>query len=188
MGRLWCWLVALRLLSNGLRRDGDRPDITDSSPLVPFGSFQSENAVDWVVRHGSNVVDRPTPASASPRSRSLHRAFQSTLRLTSIRQTKRNLREHLTSSSHSGVKSLCLLVLPYHTDRRSPLSERFPANAGRSYPPYAEFSWSHKLADEWAVVGMFASHSARNPTLESTFSLEREFGPAADVFVKYVGD
>src|ERR1700726_3883900 len=34
----------------------DRPDVTNSSKVVPYGSLQSENGVDWTVRQGSDVV------------------------------------------------------------------------------------------------------------------------------------
>ena len=34
-----------------------RPDVTNSSLLVPKGSLQGENAIDWTVRHGSNALD-----------------------------------------------------------------------------------------------------------------------------------
>ena len=34
----------------------DRPDVTNSSLVVPYGSLQAENGVDWSVRQGSNVV------------------------------------------------------------------------------------------------------------------------------------
>jgi hypothetical protein len=34
----------------------DRPDVTNSSRVVPYGSLQAENGVDWSVRQGSNVV------------------------------------------------------------------------------------------------------------------------------------
>src|ERR1700688_1941553 len=34
----------------------DRPDVTNSSRVVPYGSLQAENGVDWTVREGSNVV------------------------------------------------------------------------------------------------------------------------------------
>jgi hypothetical protein len=30
----------------------DRPDVTNSSRVVPYGSFQAENGVDWTVRQG----------------------------------------------------------------------------------------------------------------------------------------
>jgi hypothetical protein len=35
----------------------DRPDVTNSSVVVPYGSLQVENGVDWTVRQGSNVVN-----------------------------------------------------------------------------------------------------------------------------------
>ena len=34
----------------------DRPDTTNSSRVVPYGSLQAENGVDWTVRQASNVV------------------------------------------------------------------------------------------------------------------------------------
>src|ERR1700722_18474395 len=34
----------------------DRPDVTNSSQVVPYGSLQAENGVDWTVRQGSDVV------------------------------------------------------------------------------------------------------------------------------------
>jgi hypothetical protein len=36
--------------------DTDRPDTTNSSRVVPYGSLQAENGVDWTVRQGSDVV------------------------------------------------------------------------------------------------------------------------------------
>jgi hypothetical protein len=35
----------------------DRPDVTNSSLVVPRGSLQAENGVDWTVQHGSNALD-----------------------------------------------------------------------------------------------------------------------------------
>ncbi len=35
----------------------DRPDVTNSSVVVPHGSLQPENGVDWTVSHGSNSLD-----------------------------------------------------------------------------------------------------------------------------------
>jgi hypothetical protein len=34
----------------------DRPDVTNSSRVVPYGSLRAENGVDWTVRQGSDVV------------------------------------------------------------------------------------------------------------------------------------
>jgi len=65
--------------------------------------------------------------------------------------------------------------------------------ASRGYQPYIQFPWSHSIAGGWRVQGMFTlfwfpSESTRNPTFEPTFSIQREFGPSADLFVEYVGD
>src|ERR1700731_3442196 len=35
----------------------DRPDVTNSSLVVPYGSLQAENGIDWTVKHASNVLD-----------------------------------------------------------------------------------------------------------------------------------
>ena len=35
----------------------DRPDVTNSSLVVPLESLQAENGMDWTVGHGSNVLD-----------------------------------------------------------------------------------------------------------------------------------
>jgi hypothetical protein len=35
----------------------DRPDITNSSLVVPLGSLQVENGLDWTVQDGSNALD-----------------------------------------------------------------------------------------------------------------------------------
>jgi hypothetical protein len=35
----------------------DRPDVTNSSLVVPHGSLQAENGIDWTGKGGSNVLD-----------------------------------------------------------------------------------------------------------------------------------
>jgi hypothetical protein len=68
---LVCCTLLLSALAGGMRTahgaDGcptagdeiatDRPDVTNSSLVVPLGSLQAENGVDWTVRHGSNAAD-----------------------------------------------------------------------------------------------------------------------------------
>jgi hypothetical protein len=38
----------------------DRPDVTNSSVVVPQGSLQSESGVNWTARQGATVIDGPT--------------------------------------------------------------------------------------------------------------------------------
>src|SRR5216683_4129260 len=67
---LWCALLLTTLLNSSTRAGAadfcptspdeiatDRPDVTNSSLVVPYGSAQAENGVDWSVRHSSNVLD-----------------------------------------------------------------------------------------------------------------------------------
>jgi hypothetical protein len=35
----------------------DRPDTTNSSFVIPYGSLQAENGVNWANRHGTQVLD-----------------------------------------------------------------------------------------------------------------------------------
>ena len=38
----------------------DRPGVTNSSVVVPYGSFQAENGIDWSVNSGSNILSEIT--------------------------------------------------------------------------------------------------------------------------------
>src|ERR1700732_1744764 len=35
----------------------DRPDVTNSSLVVPRGSVQLENGINWTIRQGASVID-----------------------------------------------------------------------------------------------------------------------------------
>ncbi|MBV8055778.1 MAG: transporter [Deltaproteobacteria bacterium] len=89
------------------------------------------------------------------------------------------------------------LPVPFGFDLSATAGLGFPSGSGNisgpGYQPYIQFPWSHDIAAEWAVNGMFTltwypSAPARNPTFEPTLSLERSFGQAADLFTEYVGD
>src|ERR1700761_6092950 len=63
-----CLVLALAVVGTaGARADGcptaadqietDRPDVTNSSVVVPPGSLQSENGVNFSSRNGSQIID-----------------------------------------------------------------------------------------------------------------------------------
>ena len=61
------------------------------------------------------------------------------------------------------------------------------------YDPYIQGSWSRDIVDGWSAAGMFTltwltSHSASNPTFQSTFEIGRDLTPSATSFVEYIGD
>lgn len=169
----------------------DRPDVTNSSLVVPFGSLQAENGVDWRVQHGSNLLD----------------GTNTRLRLGIAHCTEFLIDlptyfDSLNGSEPSGASNVVVsfkrqMPVPFGFDLSASFGLGFPSGSSRisgpGYQPYLQFPWSHRLADGWEVLGMFTvtwfpSDAARNPSLETTLSLEREFGPSADVFVEYVGD
>jgi hypothetical protein len=63
----------------------------------------------------------------------------------------------------------------------------------RGYDPYIQGSWSRKIGGGWSVAGMLTvawltSGSAGNPTVQSTFEVQRELTASAGSFLEYVGD
>ncbi|MGB6562193.1 MAG: transporter [Candidatus Binataceae bacterium] len=168
----------------------DRPDVTNSSLVVPYGSLQAENGVDWTVRHGSNALD----------------ATNTRLRLGVAHCTEfvvdiPSYFDSLNGSQPRGFSDIVVsfkrqLAVPFGFDLSVTGGAAFPSGSskisGRGYQPLVQFPWSHLLAPDWEVAGMFTlfwspSESEHNLTFQPTLSLEREFGSAADLFVEYVG-
>jgi outer membrane putative beta-barrel porin/alpha-amylase len=169
----------------------DRPDITNSSLVVPRDSLQAENGVDWTIRHGSNALD----------------VTNTRLRL-GIADCAELLMDvpsyfgSLNGSQPSGFSDVVVsfkrqLPVPYGFDLSATGGVGFPTGeakiAGRGYQPYLQFPWSHGLAPDWELAGMFTalwspSESAHNLTFQPTLSVETELGQSADLFLEYVGD
>ena len=168
----------------------DRPDVTNSSLVVPYGSLQAENGVDWTVRHGSNLLD-------GTNTRLRLGIAHCTEFLIDVPSYFLSINGSQPSGFSNVVASLKRqLPVPLGFDLSATAGLGFPSGSsrisGQGYEPYIQFPWSHEIADGWQVVGMFTltwfpSESARNPTFESTLSIEKEFG-SSDVFVEYVGD
>jgi len=169
----------------------DRPDVTNSSRVVPYGSLQAENGVDWTVRQGSNVIS----------------GTETRLRL-GVAQCTEVLADvptyfySLNGRASTGFSDLVVSVkrelpvpLGFHLSATGGLG--FPTGANKisshGYDPYVQLPWSRRISDDWSLHGMFTvtwftSRHAINPTFEPTLSLERALGPALDLFVEYVGD
>jgi hypothetical protein len=169
----------------------DRPDVTNSSLVVPRGSLQFENGVDWTTAHGSDALDGTNT-----------RVRLGVAHCTEFLIDIPNYFASLNGSGPSGFSDVVLsfkrqLPISFGFDLSTTTGLGFASGAGRisgqGYQPYIQFPWSHEIVDPWEIEGMFTltwfpSDPERNPTFESTFSLERAFGPAADMFVEYVGD
>jgi hypothetical protein len=169
----------------------DRPDITNSSLVVPLRSLQLENGLDWTARDGSNALD----------------ATNTRLRLGVAHCTEflLDLPSYfgvLNGSQRSGFSDLVVsfkrqVKVPFGFDLSVTSGVVFPTGAakvsGHDYQPYLQVPWSHGLATNWEVAGMFTLlWSPRQPsqsvTFQPTLSLERSIGSSVDLFLEYVGD
>jgi len=169
----------------------DRPDVTNSSVVVPFGSFQAENGGDWTARHGSTALD----------------GSNTRLRLGFAHCTEflidvPNYFLSIDGPQPSGLSDIVAsfkrqLPAPLGFDLSATAGLRFPTGAtrisGHGYQPNIQFPWSQEIVGSWGMAGMFTvawlpSEPALNPTFEPTISLERAFEPFLDMFFEYVGD
>ena len=168
----------------------DRPDVTNSSQVVPFGSLQVENGVDWQNRDNSKLLDGTNS-----------RVRFGIARCTEFLIDAPNYFQSISGPAPSGSTDVVTsfkrqLPVPFEFDLSATAGVAFPSGpvrvAGRGYEPYIQFPWSREIRDGWQVDGMltltwFPSDGPRSPAFESTFSVEREF-EHTDVFVEYVGD
>jgi len=170
----------------------DRPDVTNSSLVVPTGSFQSENGVNLSGRDGVTYID----------------GTNSRLRLgvapcLEVLVDVPDYFAALSGKGPSGATDVAPAIKwqispePGKIDLSAVVGIGLPSGtasiAGRGVEPYVQFPWSWKLGAGWSVNGMdtaffFPDEPESKLTVETTFSLEKEVGEHADVFIEYVGD
>jgi hypothetical protein len=167
----------------------DRPDVTNSSRVAPYGSLQAENGV--TVRQGSDVL-----SGSETRLR---------LGVAQCTEVLADLPTYFYSLNGRAVSGFSYLVVSIKRELPVPFGFHLSATSGLGFPtgaskisshgydPYVQFPWSRRLTNDWSLHGMFTvtwftSQHAINPTLEPTLSLERDLGPTHDLFVEYVGD
>jgi hypothetical protein len=169
----------------------DRPDVTNSSRVVPYGSLQVENGVDWTAHHGSNVI-----------SGSETRLRLGVARCTEVLADVPTYFYSLNGRASSGFSNFVFSIkhevpVPLGFNLSATGGLGFPTGArkisGHGYDPYIQFPWSRRLSDDWSLHGMFTvtwftSQRRINPTFEPTLSLERALGPTHDLFLEYVGE
>jgi hypothetical protein len=199
--RFACFATALLCLgaahasecpSSGSEIATDRPDVTNSSLVVPAGSFQSENGINTSHQtagagfDGTNsrlrfgvapclelLVD--VPSYVGRLSGTLNTGF------TNVTPAVKWQVSALPESS-----SLSIVVgagLPTGT----------PAITGPGLQPYLQFPWSHELGGGWGISGMFTSFFrpedfSNHQTSEATFVIERRISERMSMFAEYVGD
>ena len=171
----------------------DRPDITESSIVVPPGTLQGENGVTWTGDHGRRTLDL---------SESLFR-----LGVWSRTEFRIELPNYLGSlggrGNASGFADMSVGAkyqigpLPGAIDLAVIAGVSFPTGSrgisSHGFDPFVKFPWSRELKAGWSVGGMQSlffstDRGGRNVTWEPTFYLEREITKHSDAFAEYAAD
>ena len=170
----------------------DRPDVTNSSLVVPTGSIQSEN--------GINTSGQSAGAGFDGSNSRLRFGVAPCLEL--LVDTPAYV-GRLSGTIDTGFTNVTPAVkwqigaLPEATSLSvvvgAGLTTGTPAIAGLGLQPYLQFPWSHELGGGWAVSGMFTSFFrpadfSNHQTSEATFVIEKRITEKMSLFAEYVGD
>ena len=167
----------------------DRPDVTNSSIVVPVGSLQSENGVNMSAREGSRIFD----------------GTNSRLRLgvAPCVEVLVDLPTYFAAvggRASSGFSDVAPAVkwqispLPGKVDLSAVVGASLPTGdvniAGPGVQPYLQFPWSWELSGGWSVSGMITTFfPPAEPTnkliTQSNFVLERKVATNAALFIEY---
>jgi Putative MetA-pathway of phenol degradation len=170
----------------------DRPDVTNSSQVVPKGSFQSENGMNVSQRDGGHAFD-------GTNSR-LRLGVAPCLEVLVDLPTYVAAVNGPLSSGFTNVSPAIKWQIspdPGKIDLSATFGAGLPTGAkaivGPGAQPYVQFPWSWALNGDWSISGMFTDFfmpidPINKLTTETTFVLERELGKNAFAFVEYVGD
>ncbi len=170
----------------------DRPDVTNSSLVVPVGSLQGENGINTTGNGGAKTID----------------GTNSRLRLgvapcLEILVDLPNYVGGLHAPADSGFTNVVPAIkyqfgsLPESWDLSVAAGAGLPTGAtritGPGVQPYLQFPWSHELGNGWGTSGMFTtfffpSDPLNHETTEATFSIEKKLSDRISVFTEYVGD
>lgn len=170
----------------------DRPDVTESSIVVPKGSLQFENGLTWTRDHGSQTFDL---------SESLIR-FGVTAR-TEVRIVVPNYLGGISGLDATGFGDIAFGIkqqlgpLPGGFDLSVIVALSLPTGSSHvsshGYDPFIKFPWSKELKAGWSIGGMQSlfwntDAAKRNGVWEPTFYIEKEITKALDSFAEYAGD
>src|SRR5216684_672276 len=131
----------------------DRPDVTNSSIVVPVGSLQSENGINVSTRDGGRTFDGMNSRLRLGIAPCLELLVDLPAYFAVVR-----------SPASSGFSNVAPAVkwqispLPGKVDLSAVIGVALPTGtndiAGRGAQPYVQFPWSWELHDGWGLSGM----------------------------------
>jgi hypothetical protein len=170
----------------------DRPDVTNSSLVVPAGSLQIENGVNFSKRDGDRFVDGTNTRLRAGIADCLEVLVDVPTYFASVRGDE--------GSGFTDVAPALkwqISPIPGKVDLSAVFGVALPTGsagiAGRGAQPYLQFPWSWELRSGWGLSGMFTEFfRPSDPTskriTETTFVIEKKVTERASLFVEYVGD
>src|SRR5712671_823928 len=170
----------------------DRPDVTNSSLVVPAGSLQIENGVNFSTRAGDRFVDGTNTRLRAGIANCLEFLVDTPTYFANVRSPE--------GSGFSDVAPALkwqISPIPGNLDLSAVFGVALPTGsagiAGRGAQPYLQFPWSWELRSGWSLSGMLTeffrpSEPASKRVTETTFVIEKKVTERASLFVEYVGD
>jgi hypothetical protein len=170
----------------------DRPDVTNSSVVVPAGGLQIENGVNFSMRAGDRFVDGANTRLRAGIANCLEFFVDTPTYFANVRGP-----ENSGFSDVAPALKWQISPIPGKVDLSAAFGVALPTGsagiAGRGPQPYLQFPWSWELRSGWGLSGMFTeflrpSEPASKRITEATFVIEKKMTERASLFVEYVGD
>ena len=168
----------------------DRPGVTNSSVVVPYGSFQAESGIDWQVTGGSNVLT----GSETRLRLGVANCTEFLIDVPSYVGAING--PHPSGFSNVVVSAKRQLPIPFGIDMSATAGVGFPSGyrkiSGSGYQPYVQAPLSYQISDKWSLAGMFTlnwfpSQSQKNYTFGPAVSLGRTLGNSTNMALEYGG-
>jgi Putative MetA-pathway of phenol degradation len=170
----------------------DRPDVTNSSLVVPMGSLQSENGVNVSARDGGRTIDGTNTRWRLGIAPCLEVLLDLPTYFANVRAPGSSGFSDVTPAIKWQVSPI-----PGKVDLSVVFGMALPTGAaeiaGRGAQPYLQMPWSWELRDGWGVSGMLTeffrpAELTTKRITEATFVIEKKLTERASLFVEYVGD
>ena len=170
----------------------DRPDVTNSSVVIPDGSLQIENGVNLSARDGDRSVDGTNTRLRFGIANCLEFLVDTPTYFSNISNPQKS-----GFSDVAPALKWQISPVPGKVDLSAVFGVALPTGsasiAGPGAQPYLQFPWSWELRSGWGLSGMFTeffrpSDPISRRVTETTFVIEKKVTERASLFVEYVGD
>ena len=170
----------------------DRPDVTNSSVVIPAGSLQIENGVNLSARDGDRVIDGTNTRLRFGMANCLEFLVDTPTYFANVGNPQNS-----GFSDAAPALKWQISPVPGKVDLSAVFGVALPTGsagiAGPGAQPYLQFPWSWELRSGWGLSGMFTeffrpSDPTSKRVTETTFAIEKQVTERVSLFVEYVGD